>query len=155
MTYSEKLRDPRWQKKRLDIMDRDGFQCRACQAKDKTLNVHHRVYRKGKSPWEYEDEMLVTLCEDCHKVMEDSIRKVAEMCAFDEEIVGIMTYLGRSENQVNRWTLVEWVNAQKVFNDERSWGSFQDLQSVAIKMINHLTCRLADLSRSVVTEDEE
>lgn len=33
----------------------------------KGLNVHHRYYIKGKAPWEYEDDALITLCEDCHK----------------------------------------------------------------------------------------
>lgn len=35
--------------------------------KIKGLNVHHKYYVKGKSPWEYSDEALITLCEDCHK----------------------------------------------------------------------------------------
>ena len=26
--YVEKLKDPRWQRKRLEIMQRDGFRCR-------------------------------------------------------------------------------------------------------------------------------
>lgn len=31
------------------------------------LNVHHNYYTRGKKPWEYPDDALVTLCEDCHK----------------------------------------------------------------------------------------
>jgi len=27
LTYSEKLKDPRWQKKRLEILSRDNFTC--------------------------------------------------------------------------------------------------------------------------------
>ena len=33
----------------------------------KGLNIHHTYYIEGKKPWEYEDEALETLCEDCHK----------------------------------------------------------------------------------------
>jgi len=33
----------------------------------KGLNVHHTYYIKGHKPWEYENDALVTLCEDCHK----------------------------------------------------------------------------------------
>ena len=33
----------------------------------KGLNVHHKFYIKGLAPWEYEDDALITLCEDCHK----------------------------------------------------------------------------------------
>ena len=32
----------------------------------KGLNVHHKYYILGKKPWEYEDNALVTLCENCH-----------------------------------------------------------------------------------------
>ena len=38
----------------------------------KGLNVHHRYYVKDKLPWEYPDEALVTLCEDCHKKLHES-----------------------------------------------------------------------------------
>jgi hypothetical protein len=66
-TYAEKLRDPRWQKRRLEILNRDEFTCRSCGDSESTLHVHHRCYISGKEPWEYEDDYLVTLCEDCHK----------------------------------------------------------------------------------------
>ncbi len=32
----------------------------------KGLHVHHKYYVKGKLPWEYPNEALVTLCETCH-----------------------------------------------------------------------------------------
>lgn len=66
MTYSEKLRDPRWQKKRLEILSRDKFTCQICEDNETTLHVHHRVYIKGKEPWGYPDWCLVTLCSNCH-----------------------------------------------------------------------------------------
>lgn len=66
MTYSEKLKDPRWQKKRLEILQRDEFTCQHCLKSDKTLHVHHTYYN-GKDPWETHDSRLVTLCEDCHE----------------------------------------------------------------------------------------
>jgi hypothetical protein len=66
MTCSEKLKDPRWQKKRLEILNRDEFTCQYCGAKDKTLHVHHYGYRKGKEPWDVDGGDVNTLCEDCH-----------------------------------------------------------------------------------------
>ncbi len=66
MTYSEKLKDPRWQKKRLKILERDNWTCVLCEAKDKTLVVHHTFYRG--EPWEVDNKCLHTLCEDCHKL---------------------------------------------------------------------------------------
>ena len=65
--YSELFKDPRWQKRRLTIMNRAGFLCERCESDDKTLNVHHLYYKKGAKPWEYPDELLVCWCERCHK----------------------------------------------------------------------------------------
>jgi len=66
MEYSKKLKDPRWQKTRLKIFERDDWACRQCGDDKSTLHVHHRRYLKGREPWEYPDVGLVTLCEDCH-----------------------------------------------------------------------------------------
>ena len=66
-TYAEKLRDPRWQKKRLEVFERDEWTCRGCGECDKTLNVHHRYYLSGIEPWEYEIESLITYCNECHE----------------------------------------------------------------------------------------
>lgn len=65
ISYSEKLRDPRWQKKRLCVMQRDGFACRDCGDADSMLHVHHCHYEKGE-PWQTDERFLLTLCADCH-----------------------------------------------------------------------------------------
>ncbi len=65
--YSEKLKDPRWQKMRLMILERDGWKCRNCGAEDKTLHVHHLAYSPGVEPWNYDIDILETLCEECHE----------------------------------------------------------------------------------------
>lgn len=69
--YLAKLRDPRWQKKRLEIYQRDNFACRLCGATDRTLNLHHTAYLPGKEPWEAPDSALLTLCEPCHEIETD------------------------------------------------------------------------------------
>jgi hypothetical protein len=86
MTYSEKLRDPRWQKKRLEIMERDQFACCHCGDKEKTLNVHHRYYLKGKSPWDYDNDALLTVCEECHMAIEHA-KQVAGIAISDDSAV--------------------------------------------------------------------
>lgn len=65
-SFWEAYKDPRWQKKRLEIMERDEWQCRDCLSAGSTLNVHHEYYRRDFQPWEYPDESLVTLCKPCH-----------------------------------------------------------------------------------------
>ena len=64
--YENKLKDPRWQRKRLEILDRDDWACTGCGDESNTLHVHHKRYTKGSEPWEYEGEDLTTLCEECH-----------------------------------------------------------------------------------------
>lgn len=32
------------------------------------LNIHHRYYIREKKAWEYDDEVFLTLCVDCHKL---------------------------------------------------------------------------------------
>jgi hypothetical protein len=70
-TYAEKLKDPRWQKKRLEIFERDKWTCQACGDTTQTLNVHHRFYKSGLDPWEYNEVDLVTLCDNCHGIERD------------------------------------------------------------------------------------
>lgn len=66
MTYQEKLKDPRWQKKRLEIMERDNWQCQSCYDDESTLHIHHKYYMKC-DPWEYPEDALITLCAGCHE----------------------------------------------------------------------------------------
>jgi hypothetical protein len=76
--YSKKLRDPRWQKKRLEILGRDKFTCRMCADTTITLHVHHTYYASGRDPWDYPDRSLVTLCETCHEGETEGIRAAKE-----------------------------------------------------------------------------
>lgn len=75
LDYFEKLKDPRWQKKRLKIFERDKYMCRFCYDETKTLTVHHTYYQFKKDPWNYADESLITLCDDCHNELTESIEE--------------------------------------------------------------------------------
>jgi hypothetical protein len=78
-SYVELLKDPRWQRKRLEILQRDEWACTNCGGKDKTLHVHHEQYIKARMPWEYPNEFLCTLCVDCHEretVIDDLIKEL-------------------------------------------------------------------------------
>jgi 5-methylcytosine-specific restriction endonuclease McrA len=68
-SYWQKLKDPRWQKRRLEILSAAEFACQVCFDSSSTLHVHHLKYDKGKDPWEYTDAWLVCLCEACHEEM--------------------------------------------------------------------------------------
>lgn len=77
--YNDKLKDPRWQRRRLEILSRDNFTCQHCGDPKSTLHVHHLIYLKFTDPWEYEDDYLITLCLRCHKIEEGLRDELFEM----------------------------------------------------------------------------
>lgn len=66
MTYSEQLRHPNWQRKRLDVLNAANFECSNCGDRESTLHVHHKRYVKGRMAWDYAAHELEALCVECH-----------------------------------------------------------------------------------------
>ena len=54
------------------------------------LQVHHKHYMMDKKAWEYEDEDLVTLCQDCHSKLHQLI-PVKAYAKVNEQMV-VMNY---------------------------------------------------------------
>jgi len=69
MNYSEQLKSPHWQRKRLEILTRDNWTCQKCQDTEKQLHVHHLEYHSGAKSWEYDNKYLTTLCCHCHYII--------------------------------------------------------------------------------------
>ena len=67
MKYKDKLKDPRWIEFRKRVYKKDGYKCTICGTKDRPLNAHHRFYKKGLEPWDYNIDDLDTLCNWCHE----------------------------------------------------------------------------------------
>lgn len=97
MTYKEKLQTEDWKIRRIMIIQKDKYACQICgklgydnclnivgikngdeiklfdeplicpDEESLELNVHHKCYRKGREPWDYNDDELITLCPECHK----------------------------------------------------------------------------------------
>lgn len=82
LTYYEKLKNPLWQKKRLEVMQANEFSCEICGDTEKTLNVHHKEYFKDLEPWEYDIGQLSCLCEDCHEVQHDTVDLLKWVCSY-------------------------------------------------------------------------
>lgn len=101
-TYSELLKDPRWQKKRLTILDRDKFKCTYCGDGTSELHVHHKKYLTGKKPWEYNKDMLTTLCGDCHKGIHRK-EKIIELFVnySDVQINRMLDFITNIDNDFN------------------------------------------------------
>ena len=71
-TYDNLLHNDNWKIKRDNILKRDNYTCRYCGRHDGILQVHHKyynVYPDGTrpKPWDYPDDALITLCDNCHK----------------------------------------------------------------------------------------
>lgn len=79
MTYSNKLKSPKWQKKRLDILNRDSFTCQMCGDTETELHVHHNKYIG--EPYNTPDEFLQTFCKHCHEI-ETYLNKINENLIF-------------------------------------------------------------------------
>jgi len=136
MNYFEKLKDPRWQKKRLKVFERDKWTCQMCGSKTKTLNVHHIEYRKGCEPWEYPLKTLITLCEDCHE--EETIFWGAE-----KQLINVLKNHGYTSRhfcfladdlkaiKLNNFHNFEYVLSNLAELDEQSqnhlWGEFSGM----------------------------
>jgi hypothetical protein len=107
-TYAEKLRSPEWQRKRLEVMQRDEFACRGCQDTKNALNVHHCYYLPRTAPWDYPDESLVTLCDGCHNELTFRLARIQEMIKtpFDATLTEeLLRLLGGSDTQTFRLAL--------------------------------------------------
>lgn len=126
--YIEKLKDPRWQKKRLEIFKRDGWACQVCYDDKATLHVHHRYYEAGKAPWEYPPEAFSTLCEECHLDEKNQRKRVNDLLikAFRQrgflsgdliEIAEAFAYMKFDLPTEVVTSVIKWVLSDTVFED--------------------------------------
>ena len=80
--YSDDIKSPKWQKKRLEIFDRDGFECCLCHSNESELHVHHLYYLLNTRIWEYDNECYVTLCNTCHEAYHFDFAKIIGLIAY-------------------------------------------------------------------------
>ncbi|WP_316787090.1 hypothetical protein [Pedobacter frigiditerrae] len=64
--YGDLLNCFEWKHKRMQILIRDGFECKNCKHIDEKNHVHHTYYIQDKFPWEINNSALETLCSECH-----------------------------------------------------------------------------------------
>ena len=116
-SYYEKLKDPRWQRKRLEILKRDNFQCQSCHTDKVTLHIHHIQYLPVKNPWDYPDNYLATLCKDCHS--EEEVYSTA----LKDRIVELFNLgIDNSDTSILLSTLV-FIRKNKIIE----WAKFESL----------------------------
>lgn len=142
-TYVELLKDPRWQKMRLEIMQRANFICQYCGATDKELQIHHRVYHKDAKPWEYENDELITLCKGCH---EDETGANSELYKSFLELKQTFTDIGFSIGLLQRvLSTITYAIEEYVYDKEENY-----YYPIVIKYIYQLSCGLQNIQDAEV-----
>jgi len=70
-------------------------QSRHCTAENegKTLAVHHRVYIRGKKPWEYEDWAFLVVCEPCHAIEQEEMEQSHSALAQEPMIADMVNWV--------------------------------------------------------------
>jgi hypothetical protein len=141
LSYYEKLKDPRWQKKRLEVLSHYEFTCQSCFDDQQTLHVHHKEYFKGREPWEYDLRQLTVLCESCHEATHDSkdvFKFVSSILEIDGPrsrdeaaffIAGLMGFdykevLANSEYEDCAWTALTYDTGLKASKIELSFKKY-------------------------------
>jgi hypothetical protein len=66
-SYQERLSSPKWQKKRLEVLQNANWRCQLCGNDREELHVHHSYYERGRAPWDYPNSSLIALCKRCHE----------------------------------------------------------------------------------------
>lgn len=122
LTYSEQLKHPNWQRKRLERLELAGWECEGCGSKDITLHIHHKRYIKGRMAWEYENDELECLCETCHEshhALRERLDKAlaAIDCCAIEHVIGYaqgIHWLHVGPDPSARVSVRSWESAQGV-----------------------------------------
>jgi hypothetical protein len=98
MSFFELYKHPLWQKKRLEIMAAAGFRCQHCGNNQKQLNVHHAYYAPNAKPWDYENDFLRCLCDECHQLADEDRKTIQRWfgrleCGSTREALGFVAGL--------------------------------------------------------------
>lgn len=121
MTYSDKLKNPKWQKKRLEILNLHGFKCEKCGCEDKELHVHHRFYLKGREVWQYDNDVFQVLCCDCHEKEHSKEKETIEVIPEKyKELIELVDTLNSRNNMNQEYLeyLLKNIIEREELNDE-------------------------------------
>jgi 5-methylcytosine-specific restriction endonuclease McrA len=83
LSYREQMTHPLWIKKRNEILQRDGYACRICGSILHKLEVHHLCYFPDLLAWEYDDELIITVCGKHHTQLTYDMPKISGLIAFE------------------------------------------------------------------------
>lgn len=82
LSRREQLNDFRWLEKCEEIKERDGHKCLICGSTEHFLEVHHLCYLPGLLAWEYDNDLMITVCRLHHEQLTYDLPKVSGLIAF-------------------------------------------------------------------------
>lgn len=149
MEFSEQIKDPRWQKKRLQVLELHDFKCEICGNTENELHVHHSRYIKNRMYWEYDNDVLMCLCSKCHERIHKKTQVVKEVKKDREKELGKILYKNFEEPEFiveNLLRLKEidgfeniftyYIDAGYIFT---SFSAFIESQSKRIDMLQKIS----------------
>jgi len=109
-TYAAKLKDPRWKRKRRDLIIAAGCACEECGDKESRLQIHHKYHDHSLAPWEYPHKAMCVLCSGCKKARREYERLLLESITAKEggRILDLAAELSRlkKEQGLSLWDIV-------------------------------------------------
>lgn len=146
--YSEQIKSPKWQKRRLEILNRDNFTCQICGCTERTLHVHHTIYIPGRKVWEYKDNQLITLCEDCHQ------KEHGEYADIVNQIINNMKYYGFTNKEIIFYIGKYSQGIEANPNDDLI-SLYNELKSDEAGLFERLILRRSSIAKDEIHLDEE
>ena len=131
-TYASKLKNPKWQKLRLNVFERDKFTCILCKDDTTELHVHHTLY-KGE-PWEAPIETLKTVCKTCHMFLEKMYTFTNNKDIFPERAEVHVTDFGDGNTSIDKMSF-KWKDTCVVVY---STGHVEYIEGKDVKIYYHL-----------------
>jgi hypothetical protein len=101
ITYKEQLKDPRWQRLRLQILDAANWGCEDCGRRDLELHVHHCAYMPRRAAFEHKHDLLMALCYECHE------RRQRLEDTFRIELGRITRHLPAAQLEAETWRIIK------------------------------------------------
>ena len=127
------------------------------------LNVHHKIYYRNRKLWDYPDDCLVTLCEDCHHYVH-SLNDIG-IPIVEENIDGRSILVGKTKPkpyqprldhtdlgtfqplaivEENRWGIGlnenDLAYFRQAMNENKQWFDYQEILDNRVVHISYFTC---------------
>jgi len=83
LSYREQMSHPLWLAKREKIFKRDNFKCQICGDTTHNHSINHLCYFPDLLAWEYDNELMRTVCMKHHNILTYDLPKLAGLIAWD------------------------------------------------------------------------